>query len=108
MKTIIHIILTLIICFVIIVAVIQGVFLVVGPDYKKGRYTMIYRVYYPGNPKEYTITNEWPIGIDSYRGTNVVEKTISNEPFKKMYKSVSVFETSAPIEVVSYTYKETE
>ena len=107
MKTIIYAILTSVICFVIIVGIVQGIFLVVGPEYKEGTYTMTYRVYYPGNPKEYTVTNEWPIGINSYRGTNTVEKTVLSKPFKKMYKTVSIFKTSAPIEVVSYTYKET-
>lgn len=106
MKEFIHFVLTAIIVITIIIGIIQGIFLVAGPDYKEGKYTMTYRVYYPNNPKEYTITNNWPISIDSYRGTNIVRKTKDNKPFRKMFNTVSVFRTSAPIEVVSYTYKE--
>lgn len=105
MKTFIKTVFIIVISFSITILLIQGVFLLVGPDYKEGEYTMVYRVYYPNNPKEYTITNNWPIGVSSYRGTNVIEKTIDKKPFKKMFKTVSVFETSAPIEIVSYTYK---
>ena len=91
---------------IIFFGVVQLVFLTVGPDYKQGEYTMVYKVYYPGNPKTYTIKNEWPIGMNSYRGTNSIQKTNKTPFFKKMFGSKTVFETSAPIEVVSYTYKE--
>ena len=88
--------------------IVQGVFLVVGPDYKEGTYTMTYKVYYPGNPRTYTITNNWPIGLTSYRGTNAVVKETESPIMRKAFRGVYVFETSAPIEVVSYTYKEKE
>ena len=96
-----------IIFFVFVVAIsIQGIFLLVGPDYKEGEYTMTYKVYYPNNPRTYTIKNEWPIDIRSSRGTNWVEKTVKTPIFIKAYRGDIVFETSAPIEVVSYTFKE--
>lgn len=88
------------------VGAVQVAFLIIGPDYKQGEYTMVYKVYYPNNPKTYTIKNEWPIGMSSYRGTNSIQKTNKTPFFKKMFGSETVFETSAPIEVVSYTYKE--
>lgn len=108
MKTFVHIILTTLICFVIVGVVVQGIFLVIGPDYKEGKYTMTYRVHYPNYPKEYTITNNLPISISSYRGVNRVEKTHEEVPFKKIYSTETIFETTAPIEIVSYTYKETK
>lgn len=67
---------------------------------------MVYKVYYPDNPKTYTIKNEWPIKMTSFRGTNYIKKTTHNSIFKKLYGSETIIETSAPIEVVSYTYKE--
>lgn len=97
------IIIPFIFCFYLIV---QGVFLLIGPDYKKGEYTMTYKVYYPGNPKEYTIKNEWPMGLISYRGTNIITKEQESPIIKKAFSGVHIFETSAPIEIVSYTYKE--
>lgn len=78
----------------------------IGPDYKQGEYTMVYKVYYSDNPKTYTIKNDWPIGVTSNRGTNIVKKTTHKSMFKKLYGTETVIETSAPIEVVSYTYKE--
>lgn len=77
-----------------------------GPDYKQGEYTMIYKVYYSNNPKTYTIKNDWPISMTSNRGTNRIKKTIHNSIFRKCYGSETIIETSAPIEVVSYTFKE--
>ena len=99
--------LTIIIFGSIIYGIAYGAFAMLGPDYKQGEYTMIYKVYYPGNPKTYTIKNEWPIGMSSYKGTNRIEKTTDayNLGFKNCYRSETVIETSAPIEVVSYTYK---
>ena len=88
--------------------IVQCIFLVVGPDYKKGEYTMVYKVYYPGNPRTYTIKNEWPIGLSSYKGTNAIQKEMESPFLKKAFTGVTVFETTAPIEVVSYTYKEKE
>ena len=97
-----------IIFFIFVVAIsIQGIFLLVGQDYKEGEYTMIYKVYYsPNDTRTYTIKNNWPIDTYSYRGTNTVIKTIKTPYTKKMFRSQTVFESSAPIEVVSYTYKE--
>lgn len=86
--------------------IIQLAFLAIGPDYKKGEYTMVYKVYYPGSPKTYTITNEWPIGVHSSRGTNRVEKSVESSLFKNAFSGEAVLETSAPIEIVSYTFKE--
>ena len=77
-----------------------------GPDYKEGEYVMIYKVYYPDNPKTYTIKNDWPIHITSNRGTNRIKKVMHNSHFKRLYGSETIIETSAPIEVVSYTFKE--
>ena len=88
----------------IVIGTVQGAFLLLGPDYKQGYYEMTYKVYFPNNPKVYTINNEYPIGVNSYRGTNYVTKTIKG-PLKNMFGSKTVFESSAPIEVVSYTIK---
>ena len=91
---------------VVVIVFIQGVFLLVGPTYKEGTYTMVYRVYFPNNPRTYTITNDCPIDTYSSRGTNYVRKTVKTPFFKNMYSWSRVCETSAPIEVVSYTFKE--
>lgn len=86
---------------------VQVAFLIVGPDYEKGEYTMVYRVYYPGNPKTYTIKNEWPIDVESSRGTNRVVKVKTNL-WKKAFREETVFSTSAPIEIVSYAFNKIE
>lgn len=86
---------------------VQIAFLIVSPDYEKGEYTMVYRVYYPGNPKTYTITNEWPIDVTSSRGTNRVVK-VRSFFWKKSFRDETVFSTSAPIEIVSYTLNKSE
>lgn len=86
------------------IGTVQGAFLLFGPDYKQGYYEMTYKVYFPNNPKVYTINNEYPIGVNSCRGTNYVTKTIKG-PLKNMFISNTIFESSAPIEVVSYTFK---
>ena len=91
---------------VVVMFFIQGVFLLVGPTYKEGTYTMVYRVYFPNNPRTYTITNDCPIDTYSSRGTNYVQKRVKTPFFKNMYSWSRVYETSAPIEVVSYTFKE--
>lgn len=96
-----------VVCIMILFGIcVQGIFLVIGPDYKEGEYTMTYRVYYSNTPKEYTITNNWPISIDSYRGTNSVIKTVKTPYTIKMFSGKTVFVSSAPIEVVDYTFKE--
>lgn len=77
-----------------------------GPNYKQGNYTMVYKVYYSNNPRIYTINNDWPISLESYKGTNSIKKTTHNSIFRKLYGAETIIETSAPIEVVSYTYKE--
>ena len=94
------------IAIVIVIFFIQGIFLLAGPTYKEGTYTMVYRVYFQNTPRTYTVTNEWPIGTYSSRGTNYVQKTVKTPFFKNMYSCSTVYETSAPIEVVSYTFKE--
>ena len=93
---------------VIIVAIgtIQALTYVLVPQFEEGEYTMVYKVYYPNNTKEYTIKNELPIRYYSGRGTNYITKFNKVPFFKHMYSSPTVFETTAPIEVVSYTFKE--
>ena len=91
----------IILIFVVVISIIQGIFLVVGPSY-----TMVYKVYYPNNPRTYTLVNDYPISTYSSRGTNYIYKTIKTPFFKKMYMSHTEFSTSAPIEVVSYTFTE--
>jgi hypothetical protein len=104
--------LTVFLTFIVLSSIIYGMaycaFAIFGPNYKEGIYTMTYKVYYPDNPKTYTITNNWPIDMTSYRGTNRIDKTIDARHlgFKNSFRSETVFESSAPIEVVSYTYKE--
>ena len=104
--------LTVFLMFIVSSSIVYGIaycsFTIFGPNYKEGIYTMTYKVYYPDNPKTYTITNNWPIDMTSYRGTNRIDKTIdaSHLGFKNCFRSETVFESSAPIEVVSYTYKE--
>lgn len=90
---------------IVAIGTVQGAFLLIGPDYKQGYYEMTYKVYFPNNPKVYTINNEYPIEVNSHLGTNYVTKTIKG-PLKNMFGSNTVFESSAPIEVVSYTFKE--
>ena len=97
---------TIVAGLMVLFIIFQLAFLAFGPDYKKGEYTMVYKVYYPGSPKTYTITNEWPIGVHSSRGTNRVEKSVESSLFKNAFSGEAVLETSAPIEIVSYTYKE--
>ena len=93
--------------FIICFSFVQLLFLVVGPDYKEGEYTMVYKVYYSSNDtRTYTVKNNWPISTYSSRGTNHIFETKKVPLFKKMLSSQTVFESSAPIEVVSYTYKE--
>ena len=106
MKEIFKCIFVILFSVLIFFGIIQFVFLIGGPNYKEGEYTMTYKVYYPNNPRTYTIKNEWPIDIRSSRGTNWVEKTVKTPIFIKAYRGDIVFETSAPIEVVSYTFKE--
>ena len=96
----------IILIIVVVISIVQGAFLLVGPSYKEGTYTMVYKVYYPNNPRTYTLVNDYPISTYSSRGTNYIYKTIKTPFFKKMYRSHTEFSTSAPIEVVSYTFTE--
>ena len=91
---------------VIVISIVQGIFLLVGPSYKEGTYTMVYKVYYPNNPRTYTLVNDYPISTYSSRGTNYIYKSVKTPFFKKMYRNHTEFSTSAPIEVVSYTFTE--
>lgn len=91
---------------VIAFGLICGISRLVSPDYKKGKYTMVYKVYYSNNTaRTYTITNDYPIGVESSRGTNWVA-TIKESAFPPgTFRTSTVFETNAPIEVVSYTFQ---
>ena len=104
MKTFLQILATVVGALIVIGCIVQLIFLGVGPDYKEGKYTMVYRIHYPSGAREYTITNNLPIGTDSYRGTNTLEKTVKSPIFYKAYRGEAVVRTSAPIEVVSYTF----
>ncbi len=105
MKEIFKFIFSICLALCLFFGIVQVAFLIVGPDYKQGEYTMVYKVYYPNNPKTYIIKNEWPIELNSYRGTNSIQKTNKTPFFKKMFGRETAFETSAPIEVISYSYQ---
>lgn len=85
---------------------VEGIIYLVCPVYKTGNYKMIYRVYYPNNPREYVIKNDLPISLESYKGSNRICKTKEFGIFGHQYRDISVIETTAPIEIVSYTFKE--
>ena len=107
MKEFFKLILGISLFFIICFSFVQLLFLVVGPDYKEGEYTMVYKVYYsPNDTRTYTVKNNWPISTYSYRGTNTIAKTTKTPYTKKIFGNQIVFESSAPIEVVNYTYKE--
>jgi hypothetical protein len=91
---------------VIAFGLICGISRLVSPDYKKGKYTMVYKVYYNNNTaRTYTITNDYPIAVESSRGTNWVA-TVKEGTFPPgTFWSSTVFQTNAPIEVVSYTFQ---
>lgn len=72
----------------------------------KGEYTMVYNVYYNSICKTCTIHNDLPIAVDSNRGTNYLSICKRSELLGDYYSTV--LETSAPIEVVSYTVKNKE
>ena len=83
--------------------------LLISENYKEGEYVMVYKVYYSNEPKTYTIKNDLPIYTESYRGTNRVIKIIKLVEIphiRDMFGQKTVIESSAPIEVVSYTFKE--
>ena len=71
-----------------------------------GEYTMVYNVYYNNTCKTCTIHNDLPIAVDSNRGTNSLSICKRSELLGDYYSTV--LETSAPIEVVSYTVKNKE
>ena len=65
-------------------------------NYPYGEYELTYRVYYtPSVYKDYTITHNRPIFIESQDGTNRVKK----------YNDGTVIETNAPIEKLRYVKK---
>lgn len=74
--------------------------------YPKGEYTMVYNVYYNNTCKTCTIHNDLPISVNSYRGTNSLSICKRSELLGDYYSTV--LETSAPIEIVSYTVKNKE
>lgn len=60
-----------------------------------GKYRVIYRVYWPGNPKTYrVIMNDKPY-LGSDRGTNYLKEGGINS-------TENIIRTSAPIEIVRY------
>ena len=75
-KSVLNAFATILIILILFIGMVQIIFLIVGPDYKKGEYTMVYKVHYPYGAKTYTIKNDYPIGLCSDRGTNYIEKTI--------------------------------
>lgn len=97
---IILIVVPIVVCFFIL----YGLSVAFGPDYEKGKYTMTYKVYYPGHVREYTVTNDYPIGMSSYKGTNCVYKITENKTIKKTFYEHKVISTTAPIEIVNYTF----
>jgi hypothetical protein len=72
----------------------------------KGEYTMVYNVYYNNTCKTCTIHNDLPIAVGSDRGTNYLSICKRSELFGDYYSTV--YKTTAPIEVVSYTVKNKE
>ena len=99
------------ICAVIILAVafgiVEGVTYIVSPKYKEGKYVMTYRIYYPNSPRDYVIENNFPISVDSHRGTNIVYKVKPSKlMFVTSFRDISTFKTTAPIEVINYSYTE--
>ena len=99
LKTIIKVLITLVFFYSVLYTVSEFV----GPDFNKGEYLMEYKVYYPNNPKTYTIKNDWPIEVGSRHGTNYIVKIKQIYNFN-LYRSETVFETSAPIKIMRYTY----
>ena len=99
LKTIIKVLITLVFFYSILYTVSEFV----GPDFKKGEYMMEYKVYYPNNPKTYTIKNDLPIEVGSRHGTNYIVKIKQIYNFN-LYRSETIFETSAPIKIMRYTY----
>ena len=107
MKTIKNILLAFLATFGVTWFITQCLFFAFGPKYPEGEYVMTYKVYYSqDNTKEYTITNNLPIDVTSYRGTNSVRKAYKIPIFEDAYEYYTVFDTSAPIEVVNYSFKE--
>ena len=107
MKTIKNILLAVLSTFGVTWLIVQLMFCAFGPTYTEGEYVMTYKVYYSqDNTKEYTITNNLPIDVTSYRGTNSVRKAYKIPIFINAYEYHTIFDTSAPIEVVNYSFKE--
>lgn len=96
-------ILMIVISVVLFLMILWGLSMALGTDYEKGKYTMTYKVYYPNNVREYTVTNDYPIGMSSYKGTNCIYKIMENKTIKKTFYENKVISTTAPIEIVNYT-----
>ena len=75
-------------------------------DYKEGEYTMVYMVHYPYASRTYTIKNNLPISLESYKNTHFIKKTKKTYIIPNSYRKITVFETTSPIEVIDYTYKD--
>ena len=59
-------------------------------------YTLIYKVYYPGNTKEYTVINTENYRWSSSSGTNYIVSGSNNY----------IYHNTAPFEIISYTSKD--
>lgn len=95
---------------VLIVALFIGVFVYlpcrIWGRHPKGEYKMVYNVYYNNTCKTCTVYNDLPIAVGSNRGTNYLSICKRSKLFSDYYSTV--FKTTAPIEVVSYTVKNKE
>jgi len=60
----------------------------------KKEYTLVYKIYYPGNIQTYTVTNTEEYKWNSNQGTNYI---YCNTNY--------IYRNSAPFEIISYTSK---
>lgn len=86
--------------------IIRGLVSLVSPDYKQGYYKMVVNVHYSDvNVKTYTFENDYPMDLRSSRGSNHIRK-VFKDSFFGGYRDTYILETTAPVEIVSYTFKE--
>lgn len=94
-----------------IIVILLGIILLSSCSSKKNmgiEYTMVYKVYFtPTEVRTYTETiigdETGGIFLRSHKGTNYIYTQTCDDPFKGEFHQP--FESSAPIEVVSYTQK---
>lgn len=94
-----------------IIVILLGIILLNSCSSKKNmdiEYTMVYKVYFtPTEVRTYTETivgdETGGIFLGSYKGTNYISTQTSEDLFKGEFHRP--FESSVPIEVVSYTQK---